>query len=223
MALADFQTALGRLVRAPDGGDPLRGLSLTGREQSSLAALARTSGFRATVAIQRSWCEGRAAKTAYLTLSLLEETHRKRLLEEWTNSGAGTSSFVEVEGDAFLEFLGARLDDPSLALTICRIERATLRANQGAQSFATPELSRLADTAWVVRSDRFAAVIACDTDPEFLLFGPGLDGLWRPASREEAALWDRLSKPVLVRNIAEWRSALEPLMEAGGVEFAPGR
>src|SRR5205085_224331 len=106
-----------RLVRAPDGGDPLRGLNLTDREQSSLAALAHSSGFRATVAIQRSWCEGRAAKAAYLTLSLLDETHRQQLLAEWTNSGAGTSSFVDVEGDAFLEFLGSRLNDPSPALT----------------------------------------------------------------------------------------------------------
>lgn len=134
MALIDFQIALGRLMRAPDGGDPLRQLNLDNRERASLAALKVSAGFCVTVAIQRSWCEGRAAKAAHLTLSFLDEPRRKRLLEEWANSGAGTSSFFEAEGDAFLEFLSKRIDNPSEALSICQIERATLRASELAVS-----------------------------------------------------------------------------------------
>jgi hypothetical protein len=224
MALIDFQTALGRLVRTPDGGDPLRGLCLDERDQASLAAVTGSAGFRVTVAIQRSWCEGRAAKAAHLTLSLLNEEHRRRLLAEWTNSGAGTSSFFDAEGDAFLEFLCSRLDDPSQALTICRIERATIRASQRAESFVRPDWSRLGEAEWVVRSDRFAAVIHCDTWPHLLLFGPGLENLWRAASREEADLWARLPAPVMVRELLQTtgcdRQSLGALMDAGAVEFA---
>jgi hypothetical protein len=224
MALIDFQTALGRLVRAPDGDDPMRGLELDERDQTSLAALTGSAGFCVTVAIQRSWCEGRAAKAAHLTLSLLTEEHRNRLLEEWTNSGAGTSSFFEAEGDAFLEFLRSRLDDPSQALTICRIERATIRASGRAECFVKPDLSRLDDTEWVVRSDRFAAILHCDTPPHLVLFAPGLERLWRAASREEADLGEGLSAPVMVRELLQAagcdRQSLGALIDAGAVEFA---
>jgi len=224
MALIDFQTALGRLVRTPVGGDPLRGLCLDKRDQASLAALTGSAGLGVTVAIQRSWCEGRAAKAAQLTLSLLNEEHRRRLLTEWTSSGAGTNSFFEVEGDAFLEFLCSRLDSPSQALTMCRIERATIRASQGTEGFVRPDWSRLGETEWVVRSDRFAAVVHCDTWPHFLLFGPGLENLWRAASPEEADLWARLPAPVMVRELLQTagcgRQSLGSLMDAGAVEFA---
>jgi hypothetical protein len=222
MALIDFQTALGRLVRAPDGGDPLRRLSLDNRERSSIAALTGSAGFRVTVAIQRSWCEGRAAKAAHLTLSLVHEHQRKRLIEEWTASGAGTSSFFEAEGDAFLEFLSARLDDPSQALSMCRIELATLRASERAGSFVKPDLSRLDDPECVVRASRFSALVHCDTEPHLVLFGPGLDGLWRPASREEAELWARLSAAVAVRELLQAgyeRGAMEALLDAGAMEY----
>ena len=222
MALIDFQTALGRLVRAPDGGDPLRRLSLDDRERLSIAALTGSAGFRVTVAIQRSWCEGRASRAAHLTLSLVNEEQRKRLLEEWTRTGAGTSSFFDAEGDAFLEFLSARLDDRSLALSMCRIERATLRASEGAGSFVKPALSRLGDPECVVRACRFASLVLCDTEPHLVLFAPGLDGLWRPASREEADLWARLSAPVAVRDLlvaGYEQGAMEALLEAGAMEY----
>ncbi len=223
MALIDFQIALGRFMRACDADDPLRRLTLDDRERASLTALKESAGFRVTVAIQRSWCEGRAAKAAHLTLSLLDERRRKRLLHEWADSGSGTSSFYEAEANSFLDYLSKRLDDPSEALTVCRIEHATLRASAAAEHFVKPDNSRVDDPECVVRAADCAALVHCDTEPRYILFGPGLDGLWRPASQEEANLWAGVSAAVsvseLLRTTPHERRTIEALLDAGAIEF----
>src|SRR5579871_5357901 len=92
MALRDFQTALGRMIQARRAEDPLQGLALTPEERARLTALTASVGFHFTVSIQRSWCTGRAAMSAHLTLSLLPEDQRTRLLEESTPSPSSNSS-----------------------------------------------------------------------------------------------------------------------------------
>ena len=147
MAFLDVQTALGRLVRVPDGLDPLRTLQLDESERVSLKRIAQSAGYRFTVGVQRSWCVGRAARAGYLTLSTFPVALRSALLDEWVNSGGGTSSFFAAEGDALLDFIANRLPDPSHELTLCRLEQATLRANDGAIDFRAPDAALIDNPA----------------------------------------------------------------------------
>jgi hypothetical protein len=240
VALLDLQTALGRLVRVPAGEDPFRGLHLSAGERASLAAVVDSAGFRFTVDVQRSWCAGRAANAAKLTLSMLPADERRRLLGDWVNAGGGTPSFFAAEADAFLDFIARRLPDPSHTLTLCRVEQATLRASEGTLRFAVPDPSRLDAPACILRAGRYATLVRFHAEPRLLLaalegqplppvsrettavlFGPGLDGLSRLATGDEVALWERLAAPgalsVLSRE-GHRREAIETLVAAGIVE-----
>lgn len=243
MALIDFQTALGRLVRASNGSDPLRGLNLDPGERSYLQALTESAGFRFTVSVQRSWCIGRAAKAAHLTLSILTDDERRRLLNEWINSGAGTRSFYAAEAVSFLDFISAQLINPSHELTVCQLEQATLRASNGTDYFAAPDLLRLHDPNCALCRGTYAGLVRFYAEPHrllaalqkreplpplssevmIMLFGPGLEQLCRPASMAEVNLWDRLDTTVAVRTLLSEgyrRETFEILLNAGVVEYA---
>lgn len=243
MALIDFQTALGRLVRAPHGGDPLRDLNLDTTEHSYIQALTESTGFRFTVSIQRSWCIGRAEKAASLTLSILAKDERQRLLDEWINSGAGTRSFYAIEADAFLDFIIEHLNNPSHELTVCQLEQATLRASNGTNYFAAPNLLRLNDPNCSLRRGSYAGLVRFYAEPRRLLdslqkheplpplssevmtmlFSPGVRQLCRPASTEEVSLWDRLDATVAVRALLDegfQQKTFETLLEVGAIEYA---
>jgi len=116
-----------------------------------------------------------------------------------------------------------RLDYPSEALTICRIGQATLRASAAAGHFVKPDKSRVDDPECVVRAADCAALVHRDAEPRYILFGPGLDGLWRPASQEKANLWTGVSAPVsvseLLRTATHERRTIEALLDAGAIEF----
>lgn len=242
MRLLDFQTALGRLVRAPDGGDPLRRLDLGADDRSRLRALAESPGFRFTVGVQRSWCIRRAANAGYMTLSILPDNLRRRLLDEWTNSGGGTCSFFATEAEALLDFIADRLPDPSHELTACRLEQAALRANEIAARFRAPDLDRLDHARCVVRRGRYAGIVLFYGEPDpildallehkphppvspeakAILFGPGLGRLYRTASTKELELWEGLAAPVeaavLLRE-GYRREVIETMLRAGAVEY----
>jgi hypothetical protein len=243
MALLDFQTSLGRLIRVSDGYDSPGYRTLTEGERSCLAILAGSPGFRFTVKVQRSWCAGRSAKAAYLTLSVLPDGTRRRLLDEWTNSGGGTLSFIGAESAAFLDFIGQRLVKPSHEFTICQLELAALRAAEGADHFKPPDLPRLNCPQCAIRQGRYAGLVRFHAEPNHvlsalvnqeplpplsldfttLLFGPGLEGLYRTASPQEATLYEKLALPVastvLFRG-GHRRETIESLLEAGAVEYA---
>jgi hypothetical protein len=217
MGLLDFQTAMGRLVRAPDGGDPLRSLHLDERELASLAALKESSGYQFTVGVQRSWCVGRSKNAGYLTLSVLTEDVQKRMLDEWTDCGGGTSSFFAAETEAFLDFIAERLPDPSHELTACRLEQATIRASDGAAAFAAPDPALLEQPGFVLRRGRYAGVVRFYGEPDrilnglvnreglppvsavaevVMLFGPGLEQFCCSASVRQTDLWERVGSGV---------------------------
>jgi len=242
MALGDFQTALGRLVRVPAGAGPLYGLALSTSERARLATLVESAGFRFTVDVQRSWCAGRAAKAARLTLSILPPEARQRLLNEWVSAGGGTASFFAAEAEAFWDFIAQHLPDPSHALTLCRVEQATLRASEGAYHFVVPHLSQLDTPGGVLRTGRYATLVRFHAEPHLLLaallgeqplpplspdaipmlFGPGLEGLFRLATGEEVALWERLVVPVALTVLlreGHRRETIEALVLAGGAEY----
>src|ERR1700687_42397 len=106
MSLIGLQVALGRMVRAGNraGTAALDDLDLSPSERDHLSRLLKSPGFRFTASIQRSWCEGRAAKSAPLALSMLSVDDRRRAIGDWADRGGGTNSFFLAEADAFLAF-----------------------------------------------------------------------------------------------------------------------
>ena len=62
MALIDFQTVLGRMLREQKSDTHLRGVSLDERESRYFQNLRETAEFRFYASVQRSWCIARAAK-----------------------------------------------------------------------------------------------------------------------------------------------------------------
>jgi hypothetical protein len=241
MALLDFETALGRIVRAPKAAVPLRSLHLSDGESASLQTLRASAGFRLTVEVQHSWCIGRASRAVPFTLSILPEDQRRRLLDTWTDAGGGTTSFFSAEGDALLEFIASHLPDPSHELTACRFEQATLRANEQADAFTPPDVDLLLAEGCLVRRGRAAGMAEFHGEPHriigalvnkkalppisaaasSLLFGPGLVRLHRIASPREVELWKKLHEPLPFSSLlAEGydREDLAPMITAGILE-----
>jgi len=216
MPLLEFQTALGRMVRSTDGTDPLRSLRLDPRERACLQALQPTAAFQFTRAVQRSWCEQRAASAASLTLSILPDDVRRGVLEEWVNSGGGTLSLFGAEADALLEFIAGRLPDPSTELNICRIEQATIRASTHASGFRAPDPA-LFDLQRPLRRAQHASLVTA------LLIAPGLDLLHRVASPLEQLLWERLGVPATAVTLLQEGypgDLIETMLQIGALELA---
>ena len=239
MALIDFQTVLGRMLREQKSDTHLRGVSLDERESRYFEQLRETDEFRFYASVQRSWCIARAAKAASLTLSLLPEEKRERLLDEWVDSGAGASSFHGVEAELFLEFIGKHLTDPSHELTVCQFERATLRANSGASHFVAPDASPLQDPDCLLHRGSHAELVRLYTDldqlliavqnedplPELpvmlVLFSPGLPRLCIEPSPDEVSVWEALATPTPVKNLltqGHSPETLERLLSHGAIE-----
>ena len=237
MSLLDYQLALGRAVRFPSAEDPLRDLDADPGECASLKAIIESRGFRFTVGVQQSWNVGRATDAARYTLSVLPIEQRRSLINEWVNTGGGTASFFASEAEAFLDFIAGHLPNPSHALTMSQVERATLRAREGSDHFVPPALSALNAPDCVLVAGRFAAMVQFWTDPRLLLaavaghplpplsgdatsvlFAPGLDGLFRIATPEENALWERLATPTSLTTLlceGHQRETIETLLIAG--------
>ena len=167
--------------------------------------------------------QGRAANAAALTLSILPLEERRQIVEEWVSIGGGASSFFASEADSFLEFIARRLADPSHELTVARLEQAVHRANDAAPAFrpVDPAVYNAPDIE--LRRSKSAALVYFFAEPQRVfaalnraeplpplsdrsypvLFAPGLPGLFRPATDDEAALWEKLAAPVAIRELLE--------------------
>ena len=243
MGLIDFQTVLGRMLREQNRDDYVRGVSLDEGESRYLEELRDTEEFRFYASVQRSWCVARATKAAHLTLSLLPQDERERLLDDWVDSGSGAQSFFWVEADAFLDFIGRRLVDRSYEFTVCQFERATLRASDGANYFVAPDVAALKDPNCFLRRGGYAALVRFDADPAEVvekhaglaalfsaglnvIFSPGLAQLWREASAEEVDLWEALNVPTAIGTLLSQGHSietLETLLEQGAIQYiTPG-
>jgi hypothetical protein len=243
MALIEFQTGLGRLLREQKSSDPLHGLNLDANEKRYFETLQETAGFRFCASIQRSWCIGRASRSAYFTLSLLPGEERQSLLDEWVDAGAGTSSFFDAEGESFLSFISKRLTDPSHELSVCQFEQATLRASNGASFYASPDLSGLANPDRNLRQGKHAALVCLYVDPGLLIesvqtrkplpplssepivlmFSPGLPQLCNEPSEEEIAIWQALDVPASVGTLLSLNvspETLAQLLTQGTIDYA---
>jgi hypothetical protein len=249
MPLLEHQIVLGRYLRAADA-DPsaslaaLQGIGLDRAELAELHDLVQSPGFRFTRRGQRSWCEGRTAEAAQLTLSILSIEQRQQLVNDWVNAGGGTAFDPASEADAFLEFVAGRLSEPSHAMTICRMEQAVYRVSAAALGFKPPDLSVLDDPKTMLRAGNGAAMVRFFAEPQrllaaieakaqlpplsdrcfFVLFAPGLPALFRAANNEEAALWDMLVGPIAMRALSRsrhMRCAIEELFRIGAADLAP--
>lgn len=243
MALADFQTALGRLVGTQNGTDPFRGLNLDIGETLNIQALQESAGFVFCRSIQRSWCIGRAAKSAQLTLSLLQENERQELLDEWIDFGAGTQSFYDAQAESFLDFISRRLANPSHQLSICQLEQATLRAGEGRNYFAPPDAASLGNLDCVLRRGRHAGLVEFYAEPNKLLesmqkhealpplsseatpvfLGPGVEQLCYAPAPDEVDLWLSLENDHSVRALlseGHAQETLEKLLTYSIIEYA---
>lgn len=243
MALVDFQTGLARLVGAQQGIDPLAGLHLDARESQYLEAVQTTPGLLFCKSIQRSWCIGRAAKAAHLTLSFLPENERHELLEEWIDLGAGNQSFYDAEARSFLEFISRRLMNPSHEFSVCQLEQATLRVGEGKDSFVPPDVSVLNNLECKLSRGRYAALVEFYTEPHRLLeslqkriplpplsseitamfLGPGVEQFCYAPSAHEVELWDTLETPQLVSALLDQghgQDTLKRLLNYGIIEYS---
>ncbi len=223
MGLIEYQTVLGRMLREQNRDDHLRGVSLEESESRYLESLRDTAEFRFYGSVQRSWCIARATKAAHLTLSLLPQEERERLLDEWVDSGSGAQSFFFVEADSFLDFIGERLSDRPREFTVCQFERATLRASNGANFFVAPDPALLQKADTCLRRGSYAGVVRFEAlFSANLIFSPGLPQLWHEPSPEELDLWDALDSPTPVNTLLNHGHALETLerlLAHGAIEY----
>ena len=237
MGLIEFQTVLGRMLREHNRDDHLRGISLEKRESQYLENLRGTAEFRFYGSVQRSWCIARATKAAHLTLSLLPQEERERLLDEWVDSGSGAQSFFFSEADSLLDFLGRYLSDRPREFTVCQFERATLRASDGANVFVPPHPASLHRADSSLRRGSYAALVRFEADPDqsshgplaelfssglILMFSPGLPQLWREPSPDEVDLWNALDSSIPVKallNHGHSIETLERLLAHGAIEY----
>jgi hypothetical protein len=239
MALVDYQTVLGRMLREQHRDDHRRGVSLDDSESQYIENLRDATEFRFYASVQRSWCIARATKAAHLTLSLLPPEEREQLLDEWVDSGAGAQSFFGVEADLFLDFLGKRLASRPRELTVSQFERATLRASNGANIFVPPDISALQKPDCLLRRGSYAALVRFSKDLNvvqnheplaelfsaglIVLFSPGLPQLWHEPSTEEVDLWEALDHPASVRTLlsrGHSGETLKELLSQGAIEYA---
>lgn len=241
MPLLDHQMALGQCLRGTDA-EARTAPILDAKEQGQIDRIVESAGFRFTRRVQRSWCRGRVASVARLTLSALPPEQAQKLLGDWIEMGGGTASHTAAEAGAFLEFIARDLPDPSHARTICRMEQAIYRASEAATDFECPDLRLLDDPAAALCAGQGAARVDFFAEPQQLLtaieegkrlpplsetyiavlFAPGLAGLFRAASADEIALWEELGTPTTIRILDSLygRDVIKELFRIGAAELA---
>jgi hypothetical protein len=250
MPLLEHQQVLGRFLIAPPVEASTALLPTTVKEHSidpkerlQLLGIVDGRGFFFTRRVQRSWCVARTAGTAQLTLSLLPVEPRRQLIADWVAAGGGRALDPASEAPAFLEFVARHLDDPSHALSVCRMEQAAYRASDAALRFTPPDVALLADPGSALQTGRSAAMVRFFSEPRRLfdaigsqaplpplsdrplpvLFAPGLPKLYRAASQDEEALWEALVDPRPARALSRDRrsaNVIEVLFRVGAVELA---
>lgn len=212
--LASFQSDL---ARALEGGE-------------SCPIDASSAGYRLTLKIRRSWCEGRVIVGARQILRAIPEADRQRLVGEYVDRGGGLEMFLHREAETFLRFLAPRLPDPSHALTLCEMYLAVTRAQRGA-AFAAE--SRHTTATGIIRRGRYASMVWFYADPDeviagltgeqlppvgapkhAVLFAPRLPDSFRIATEAEAQLWAALPTVLAPDTL------IAPLLREGVIEYS---
>src|SRR5215469_11044447 len=252
MALLAHQTALGRQLRAGDPGVMLvsgTGLDLEAgldtQHRARLSELIASPDFAFTQFVRQSWCVGRTKALARLTLSVLPAATGRQLVHDWVARGGGAVLDPFSEAENFFDFAAARLEDPSHALTICRMEQAALRAGDATLTFTAPDRQLVDEFGTVVCRGKGAGLVRFFARPDHLLacvsaekplpalsedslpilFAPGIVDLCRPATQEETSCWGRLQTPASVAVLIEEgypRSLIESLLDIGAIDIISG-
>jgi hypothetical protein len=247
VSLLEHQIILGRCLRAANVdaaiGEAGREFALDRSKLAELHNLVRGAGFDFTRHVQRSWCIGRTAGAARMTLSLLPLEQRRSLVEHWVDAGGGAALDVTSEAAAFLDFVAQQLPDPSHASSVCRMEEAAYRTSAAATSFISPAAALLDDPDATLCRGRAAALVDFFSEPRRLfatisaqqplppigkrrfsfLFAPALPTLHRPATRAEARLWRRLAIPASARSLradGSSRRLILQMFDIGAIECA---
>ena len=179
-------------------------------ERTCFDALEQSSGFRFARNVQNSWCSRRPVNEGLLTLSVLSDEVRLRLLGAWMTSR-----------DTLLDFIARQLPDPSAELAVCRFEQLTLLAHGASASFRSPDPALLSPRRGLQRARH--AGLAFFPDEPALLVAPGLKSLCRVASPEEKQLWARLTTPSLAGVLLQEGDPLETIedmLQVGALEYA---
>jgi hypothetical protein len=251
MALLAHQTTLGRHLRTGDPGVPMlvvgtsRDLEagLDAGHRTQLAELIASPDFVFTQFVRQSWCVGRTKALARLTLSVLSEEAGRNLVDHWVARGGGAAFDPMSEAEGLFEFAAARLEDPSHALTICRMEQAALRASAAALTFAAPDLTLDDEALTFVCRGKGAGLVRFFAPPERLLacvsageplpalteeslpilFTPGLAELCRPATEEETAFWESLQAPASAAALMQEgypRRLISSMLDIGAIDLS---
>ncbi len=191
-SLAAFQSRLGRALR--------------GEETCPIDP--HSSGFRFTMTVRRSWCEGRSVVAARAVLKLMPDGGRG-LVSEYVDQGGGLAWFRATESEKFLSFLASRLPDPSHALALCRMSQALALARRGASTFVPPDprtgvgpvvhgshaalVLLYADPSAVMMAMNGGELPPVGPPGHAMLFAPGIPDLFRIATEGEVILWNTLA------------------------------
>lgn len=210
MALRDWQAALGQLVEARSSGreaDPvlasLDGRALAAEERRWLREVGGSPGFSLTAEVPRWWRHQRVERSARLTLMALRG-RADAVLRDYLREVPCFTLFFIAEGLSFLEYVARTVAAPHVR-PVAELERAlwTLKLAAPAHGGTVPELAPGA----VLERHPSAACILFDAPPEAVLgallkqaplpepearrypvlVAPGVPGLWRPATSEEAS------------------------------------
>lgn len=193
---------------------------------------ANSAGYRLTLKIRRSWCEGRVIMSSRRILAAIPEKQRQRLVAAYVDQGGGLEMFLHREAEAFVAFLEPRLPDPSHARTLCQMHQAVTRAQRGA-GIAVQSQSRTADR--MIRRGRYASLVWFYADPadviagltggtlppvgaakHAVVFAPRLPDFFRIATEAEAELWAALPMATVPPAL------IAPLLSEGVIEYADG-
>lgn len=221
--LSDYQQAL---------ADAVRHQPLSPKGKALLAPLS-ARGLAVTERVRTSWTIGRARRGARLTLAALPDG--ERLLRAWAAQEDTTPSYFDAAAEAFLGFVAERLTGPSHAASLCRFERALIRARSAAMPDDRPpafDRNTLVERTPSADLVSFHAPIeqllgAIDGKAPWpsvgvsgwsLLIAPGIAGQVRDASAVEVILWEAAAEPVAAGNY--WPAA-RMMVEIGALRIVP--
>jgi hypothetical protein len=192
------------------------------------------------------WQNRRPVNAGLLALSALQGDMRRRLLGAWLKTGSapetGTASSVVDQTESLLDFIAARLNNPSPELALCRIEQLTRRAARHAGLFEAPDPWLLNGQRWIRRAPTAGvvpfpagfehllsrllpveALPARSLVPVPILIAPGSQPLCRIATVHENECWRQLVQPAAVSTLIGQDSplaVLANLLRVGALEYA---
>ena len=218
-------------------------LSLSGDEMTWLSDLKKSPGFQVTCRIQRFWRLTKLRATAVLTLAAVKDS--EELLQNYIDQTPCTSLFFITEAVGFLDYIAARsATDPHVA-DVAAFERALLLARNQSMSCARSDSAGVSRRSFQrIKVAPGAALVEFSAPPEVLLgallagallpeaqserypilVAPGLERIWRPATRDEQRIFEAcrrgasLDEPVL--NARDGMRILDELLRVGALSLA---